>query len=281
MSLSQAIDSEKADDVGCPDASGYAAGEDAFETPPNGTGGPRQSPALITRRAAVRLAAVVVAAAVILAAAPAEAARRPSRRSRATPRMIVDPSTGFARPAPRAQERREPRRPRRSQATRRTRTTPRMIVNPSTGFARPARRPRRPRPVYPLARRGKLNGRPYQGTHRVGNWQSDNAIDLNVRPGTRVYAVRSGVIGSRIGPLNSNKPRLAGHRLTLRTRVNDYYYAHLSKLNKVKAGQRVKRGQLLGLSGSANRVAHLHIGTKKGNPLRILKWPLKRVLWRR
>jgi len=118
---------------------------------------------------------------------------------------------------------------------------------------------------YPLACRGQLIGYPYSGTHRLGNWESDNAIDIKAPVGTAVYAIGDGVIGSQIGALNSKDPRMQGLRVHLATAKNEYYYAHLSKL-VVVAGEHVRAGQLLGYSGSANRTAHLHLASKNGDP---------------
>lgn len=125
--------------------------------------------------------------------------------------------------------------------------------------------------AYPLPVRGQINGRPGQGTHTRGNWQSDNALDLNVPVGTPIYAVRDGVIGPRIGPLDSSDPRLQGERLTLEGGGNAFYYAHLSKI-VVHAGERVQKGQLLGYSGSANGVPHLHLGVQNGDPQELFGW---------
>lgn len=125
--------------------------------------------------------------------------------------------------------------------------------------------------AYPLPVRGQINGRPYQGTHSRGNWQSDNAIDLNIPVGTPIYAVADGVVGPRIGAIDSSDPRLQGLRLTLETQGNAFFYAHLSKL-VVGAGERVKKGQLLGYSGSANGVPHLHLGVQNGDPQRLFGW---------
>lgn len=109
---------------------------------------------------------------------------------------------------------------------------------------------------------GRLIGCPYQGTHTLGNWESDNAVDLLVPVGTPVVAIWDGQIGTRIGSLDTSNPRLLGLRLHL---VNDHgrdsYYAHLSSL-RVNANQRVRKGDILGLSGSANGVPHLHIGVE-------------------
>ena len=91
------------------------------------------------------------------------------------------------------------------------------------------------------------------------NWQSDNAYDIGVPIGTSVYALSGGIVGSQIG-ISDTRPK-DGMRLT----VDDlYWYGHLSSL-AVRAGQTVKKGQLLGKSGaSANGVAHLHVGYNDG-----------------
>lgn len=121
--------------------------------------------------------------------------------------------------------------------------------------------------AYPLGSRGDLMGLPYQGTHTLfDNWESDNAVDLGVAKGTPVYAVVDGVIGDQIGPLSSSDPKLAGERLHLVTADNEYYYAHLSQI-VVRAGDQVKKGQLIGYSGTANGVDHLHFAAKVGSPL--------------
>lgn len=122
-----------------------------------------------------------------------------------------------------------------------------------------------PRGQFQKADRGKIIGTPYSGTHTLGNWESDNAIDISLRKGTPIYAPVSGTIGSQIGPLNSSNPRMAGLRLHLSGAGNEFYFAHLSRL-LVKAGQRVRAGQLIGYSGVANGVPHLHLATRVGNP---------------
>jgi murein DD-endopeptidase MepM/ murein hydrolase activator NlpD len=116
--------------------------------------------------------------------------------------------------------------------------------------------------VYPLGQPGRLIGFPYQGTHLLyGNWESDNAVDISAPIGTPVYAVAAGTIGSQIGALGSGDPHLQGERLHLVTATDEYYYAHLS-LIVVRPGQTVQAGQLLGYSGEANGVAHLHFAER-------------------
>lgn len=121
-----------------------------------------------------------------------------------------------------------------------------------------------PRPV----RGAKIIGRPYEGTHTLGNWESDNAVDLAVPVGTPIYAVAGGTIGKQFGKLTEGGGRFAGLRLHLVTDGNEFYYAHLSKFAPgIKPGVKVKAGQLLGYSGEANGVAHLHFGEENGSPV--------------
>lgn len=131
--------------------------------------------------------------------------------------------------------------------------------------------------AYPLATLGKTIGTPYAGTHGKAfniaggsdNWESENAIDIAVKVGTPVTAVESGVIGpaTEFGALSSSSSRMAGLRLHLiGDSGNEYYYAHLSSIS-VKPGQRVSKGDVLGMSGSANGVAHLHFAQRSGNPM--------------
>jgi murein DD-endopeptidase MepM/ murein hydrolase activator NlpD len=121
--------------------------------------------------------------------------------------------------------------------------------------------------MYAVPAQGKLIGTPYGGTHSLGNWESDNAVDISLPEGTPLRAAANGVIGSSFGALNSKNPRMAGLRLHLNTKGNEFYYAHLSSFAKgIRPGARVKKGQIIGYSGSANGSAHLHLGVKSGDP---------------
>jgi RHS repeat-associated protein len=144
-------------------------------------------------------------------------------------------------------------------------TSPAILLEPP--LTQIYRLPCPARPGHPLRLVGRFLGGPYQGTHTRGNWQSDRAVDISVPVGTRVCAVFAGRIGPRIGPLNSTEPALAGLRLTIEGRNDHAYYAHLSRI-WVKARQRVKKGHLLGLSGSANGSPHLHLALRDGDPTR-------------
>lgn len=119
---------------------------------------------------------------------------------------------------------------------------------------------------YPLGSRGPIIGLPYQGTHRLyGNWESDNAVDIKVPVGTPVVAPADGVVGSQIGALGSGDPRLEGLRVHLDGPTDSFYFAHLSRL-AVRPGQHVRAGDVIGYSGSANGVAHLHLASRNRDP---------------
>jgi murein DD-endopeptidase MepM/ murein hydrolase activator NlpD len=106
-------------------------------------------------------------------------------------------------------------------------------------------------------------GTPYKGTHTLGNWQSDNAYDIGEPVGTPVPAVISGKI-TRVGSLGAAPgSRFACQRVQIDGDDGQaVWYGHLSQTT-VKLGQRVNAGDEIGLSGSANGVAHLHFAALK------------------
>jgi len=114
------------------------------------------------------------------------------------------------------------------------------------------------------AERAKIIQGPGVGTHTLGNWQSDNAIDIGIPMGTPLVAVVDGRI-DKTGGQAGTAGRFAGFSLTLSGDGNSYFYTHLKEL-KVKAGQLVRKGDVIGLSGAANGVEHLHLGVRDGKP---------------
>lgn len=114
----------------------------------------------------------------------------------------------------------------------------------------------------PTGGKGKVIGHPYVGTHTLGNWQSDNAIDIAVPRGSPVYADRSGRI-SKVS-IRPEGGQISGSSITIN---GASFYTHLSGV-KVRPGQRVRRGQLIGYSGVANGVPHLHYAVRVGTPHR-------------
>lgn len=124
---------------------------------------------------------------------------------------------------------------------------------------------------YPVAKRGSIIGTPGAGTHSLGNWQSDNAIDVGIPNGVPILATGNGVVEKVHMRTLDPSSRFAGYQVTLRTADNRWFYTHMSRIPKgLKAGTKVKKGQVIGYNGSANGVPHLHLGVQFGNPLELL-----------
>ena len=100
----------------------------------------------------------------------------------------------------------------------------------------------------------------------LGNWQNDNAVDIAVRAGSDVLAVDDGEI-VRVGgsPPRHGAGVIGGYSITLRTRSNQFLYAHLLR-RRVELGEHVKAGQVIAASGFANHVEHLHIAQQHDDP---------------
>jgi murein DD-endopeptidase MepM/ murein hydrolase activator NlpD len=126
--------------------------------------------------------------------------------------------------------------------------------------------------VYPTAIHGTdLGGVKEHMARAFGNWQSDNAVDIGVPIGTEVFAVDDGIIvrlGGAYDGTGQSNPN--GYNITLKTHDNQWFYTHLSQRRALKIGQRVDRGMSFGRTGAANGVAHLHIGSEKGDPEALL-----------
>ncbi len=108
--------------------------------------------------------------------------------------------------------------------------------------------------------------RPNQGTHNATfnrlhhsyNWQSIYAVDLAVPYASPVYATFSGTITNISA---GGAGRFAGISISLDSgHGRAAYYAHLSA-SSVVPGDVVVAGQLIGASGRANGVDHLHFAT--------------------
>jgi hypothetical protein len=119
---------------------------------------------------------------------------------------------------------------------------------------------------------GTLGGGPGEGTHSYGswpdNWQSDHAVDIALPFGSPLYAVDAGVIVRVGGDPTNFSGRFGGAQLTVQSRDDAYYYAHLSGV-VVRDGERVGLGQLIGFSGAANGTEHLHLGVMRRDPVAV------------
>jgi murein DD-endopeptidase MepM/ murein hydrolase activator NlpD len=123
--------------------------------------------------------------------------------------------------------------------------------------------------VAPTGGVGILGGGPGEGTHAPASppddWQSDRAVDILLPIGSPVHAIDDGVITRAGGDPADLSGRFGGARLTLAAAGDRYFYAHLSAL-LVEPGDRVARGQVLGVSGAAGGAEHLHLGALRGDP---------------
>lgn len=127
--------------------------------------------------------------------------------------------------------------------------------------------------VFPVASKRSFVGS-FWGAVRDGGKRKHEGIDIFARKGTPVVAICDGIIVSR-----SNTPR-GGKVLWLQSTNHPVtaYYAHLDQ-QKVKVGQYVRKGQVIGTVGNTGNAkytpAHLHFGIYKFtgavNPLPYVK----------
>ena len=108
----------------------------------------------------------------------------------------------------------------------------------------------------------KSNIGSFWGDTRDGGKRKHEGIDIFAKKGTPVVAVYDGVIISKsTTPLGGKNLWLQSLRHPLRA-----YYAHLDQ-QKVKAGQFVKKGQVIGTVGNTGNAkytpSHLHFGIYK------------------
>lgn len=127
--------------------------------------------------------------------------------------------------------------------------------------------------VFPVAgNKSKIGS--FWGEVRGGGTRKHRGIDIFASKGTPLLAVADGVVTSvGNGPISGKTVwlRTSGHGITA-------YYAHLDK-QKVKVGQRVRKGDVIGTVGKTGNArttpAHLHFGiyTRSGavNPLPYVK----------
>lgn len=113
----------------------------------------------------------------------------------------------------------------------------------------------------------------------LGYTRQHTGVDFRARTGTPIMAAGDGVI--------ERASRYGGYGNYIRIRHNSTYkttYAHLSRYGKgIRAGARVKQGQIIGYAGATGRVtaAHLHyevlVNGKHANPM-TLELPTGRSL---
>ena len=127
--------------------------------------------------------------------------------------------------------------------------------------------------VFPVASKRSFVGS-FWGAVRDGGRRKHEGIDIFAKKGTPVVAISDGIIVSR-----GTTPR-GGKVLWLRSTSHAVtaYYAHLDQ-HKVKSGQFVRKGQVIGTVGNTGNAkytpSHLHFGIYKFtgavNPLPYVK----------
>lgn len=97
-------------------------------------------------------------------------------------------------------------------------------------------------------------------------------IDIRARKNTKVYSTADGIVRT------ANYSKFSGNRVIIQHNFGfSSYFAHLSKM-KVRAGDVIQRGDLIGLSGDSGQSAgpHLHYEVrylgKPLNPADFLNW---------
>lgn len=140
-------------------------------------------------------------------------------------------------------------------------------------FAKPPVSPISKSLIFPVAGKKSIIGS-FWGAARDGGKRKHEGIDIFARKGTAVVAVSDGIIVSR-----GTTPR-GGKILWLQSTSHPIsaYYAHLDQ-HKVKTGEFVRKGQVIGTVGNTGNAkytpAHLHFGIYKYtgavNPLPYVK----------
>ena len=91
-----------------------------------------------------------------------------------------------------------------------------------------------------------------------------DGVDFACKTGTQVYAARKGVVSSSNWGADYGKHIVQRRTYPLGTK-NHLVYAHLSKIF-VQPGDKIKKGQLIGLTGNTGKstAPHLHFGERTG-----------------
>lgn len=113
---------------------------------------------------------------------------------------------------------------------------------------------------------------------RLGNWQSDHAVDIGTRPGTPVLAPLPGYVSRVSGRDPRLGPRwpLFGHSITVEhpDHGDASFVTHVLEL--VDIGERVVAGEVIAVVGDwpgSTTMDHVHFGRRRGNPEDVLAWP--------
>lgn len=120
--------------------------------------------------------------------------------------------------------------------------------------------------TYPLSKKADSVGTVADHMSRpLGNWQSDNAVDMMVAAGTKWHAVEDGKISSSMGyGESSGAGTVYGYRLHLEGKSGNVYFYQHGASNIAPQGSEVKKGDVIGEVGSFNNgiPTHLHFAAQ-------------------
>jgi murein DD-endopeptidase MepM/ murein hydrolase activator NlpD len=115
----------------------------------------------------------------------------------------------------------------------------------------------------------------------LGNWQSDNAIDVHAPAGSIVVSPKRGYVskGGGYDPHNGPVGTIFGEHTTIEFDDNTRgFVTHLDRI--VSIGERVVAGEIIGKVGDWPHsfiMDHAHFGAEGFNPEAMLKWPRVRI----
>ncbi len=127
----------------------------------------------------------------------------------------------------------------------------------------------------PAGQNQGIIGTPGQGTHDQADWQSRNAVDVKVRPGTPVLAPEPmRVVQFREGPAT---PTRVGTKIVFGDQITylgksgtSYFITHMRSTAR-RAGVFFGKGAIIGFAVNAGAGTHVHIATDRGNPVDLAK----------
>lgn len=115
----------------------------------------------------------------------------------------------------------------------------------------------------------------------LGNWQSDNAVDIHAPAGSIVVSPKPGYVsrGGGYDPHNGPVGTIFGEHTTLE--FDDGTAGFLTHLDRtVTIGERVLAGEIIGKVGDwpySFIMDHAHFGARDFNPETMLDWPRVRI----
>lgn len=93
-----------------------------------------------------------------------------------------------------------------------------------------------------------------------------NGVDIRAKVGTDLLAIADGLV--RVSKINGGGSKKGyGYYIVIEHDNFCSLYGHLNKLSKLKVGQKIKKGDVIGQSGNSGQSTgpHLHFEIRKGN----------------